>query len=427
MGRLDPKGYYAQLGVGMDASHSEIKAAYRRRAMRLHPDRNPDSHATGAFQRLTEAYRILSGPQQRARYDALCIELPQHPLHAQFCQGRPIPCAACGQVPLQPRYVILHEVNSFLFLSVRKPIRGIFCRDCADRKAARANVMTSLLGWWALPMGPIYSIQAIFRNILGGEQPRETNAQLLWYQAWALALDEKTQLACSTAKNALRLTRQKNLAANIEHFLGTFGADGPSPVLGNAWAIQSHKCLRRAGLALGVVAVELMLLLGGGHLLDKRAEPQVHLPLNFSTQNPFAAQQIPLPASGLLRVREQAAMPLQLAPVRIENACESRHVLVKFVEPATGRSILSAFVRAGESAYFKVPLGTYELRYAAGDQWSGEQTLFGADTIYRKLGGHYSFAREGQKILGYTFRLDMTPGGSSPLEPLARAQFQLGH
>lgn len=427
MGRLDPKGYYAQLGVSMDAGEGEIKAAYRRLAMRLHPDRNPDTHATGAFQRLTEAYRVLSNPQQRKRYDTLCIELPRNALHAHFCQGRPIPCSACGQMSLQPRYVVLHEVRSFLFLSVRKPIRGVFCRDCTDRKAARANVMTSLLGWWALPMGPIYSLQAIFLNILGGEQPRETNAHLLWYQAWALALEEKTQLACATARNALRLTREKALAATLEQFLSTFGADGPGPVLGSAWAVRSHKCLRRAGLALGVIAAEIILLLGGGHLLDRRNEPQLHLPLNFSTQSPFDTPQMPLPASGLLSVQEQEDIPPQLAPVRIENACENRHVLVKFVEPATGRTMLSAFVRAGDSAQFKVPLGIYELRFAAGNHWLGQQTLFGPETIYRKLGGHYSFARKGQKIMGYTFRLDMTPGGSSPLDPLARAQFQLGH
>lgn len=62
---------YATLGVQADATLDEIKLAYRRAAMKWHPDRNPgreaESHA--AFQQIRDAYAILSDAEQRQVYD----------------------------------------------------------------------------------------------------------------------------------------------------------------------------------------------------------------------------------------------------------------------------------------------------------------------------------------------------------------------
>ncbi|UCF68842.1 MAG: molecular chaperone DnaJ [Acidobacteriota bacterium] len=64
------KDYYNVLGVERDASADQVKKAYRRRALELHPDRNPDrADAEERFKELSEAYAVLSDPQQRARYD----------------------------------------------------------------------------------------------------------------------------------------------------------------------------------------------------------------------------------------------------------------------------------------------------------------------------------------------------------------------
>lgn len=61
--------YYKVLGVKTNASQAEIKSAYRKLALKSHPDLNPDSEAGRQFALLSRAYRTLNDPQERAYYD----------------------------------------------------------------------------------------------------------------------------------------------------------------------------------------------------------------------------------------------------------------------------------------------------------------------------------------------------------------------
>lgn len=67
--------YYEILGVFQDASQADITAAYRRLAMRWHPDRNPNNpEAEEHFKRVAEAYAVLRDPEIRQRYDEQLAE-----------------------------------------------------------------------------------------------------------------------------------------------------------------------------------------------------------------------------------------------------------------------------------------------------------------------------------------------------------------
>ncbi|MBE8168647.1 MAG: molecular chaperone DnaJ [Shewanella sp.] len=67
---MSKRDYYEVLGVGRDTSEKDIKKAYKRLAMKCHPDRNPgDKEAESKFKELKEAYEILTDGNKKAAYD----------------------------------------------------------------------------------------------------------------------------------------------------------------------------------------------------------------------------------------------------------------------------------------------------------------------------------------------------------------------
>src|SRR5436190_13030337 len=80
MATTKKRDYYEVLGIGRNASDEEVKRAYRKLAVKFHPDKNPDDpHAEEQFKELGEAYDVLMDADKRAAYDRFG--------HAAFEQG----------------------------------------------------------------------------------------------------------------------------------------------------------------------------------------------------------------------------------------------------------------------------------------------------------------------------------------------------
>jgi DnaJ-class molecular chaperone len=75
------------MGLSRTASRGEVRVAYRRMAMRLHPDMNADPAAAGEFNYLCEAYRVLSNPEAREAYDELLSAHGWGPVSVEVEQG----------------------------------------------------------------------------------------------------------------------------------------------------------------------------------------------------------------------------------------------------------------------------------------------------------------------------------------------------
>lgn len=313
MSRQDPKGYYALLGVSPNASASDIKTTFHQYAKQLHPDHNKTPNAARDFQRFNEAYEILITPETRAQYDTLGTEISYStPKNGQIPREEPVEplvCSLCQKVTAQPRYVIFYNVKSFLIMTYRTPVQGIFCRSCADEKAFRSTVTTWLLGWWGFPWGIIYSIHAIINNLSGGSQPKDVNARLLSYQAFAFATQGKYDLARSVGMDALDLSRKSDSIASdlkrrfggesneilelqtiLINFLQSVDNGKPINRLQNTWAILSGSFYIQLALIVTAIVVAFNFIpLNSQNVSLRNPQPQLTFPTKPTYVRPKVA------------------------------------------------------------------------------------------------------------------------------------------
>ena len=120
----EKRDYYEVLGVSKTATDAEIKKAYRKLAMKYHPDYNPgDKEAEEKFKEVNEANEVLSDPKKRQLYDLSLIHIS-----ARFCRTAPGgKAAAKGPVQVEAAAAagavqrFTHKAVSYTHLMVTLP------------------------------------------------------------------------------------------------------------------------------------------------------------------------------------------------------------------------------------------------------------------------------------------------------------------
>ena len=95
---------------------------------------------------------------------------------------------------------------------------------------------------------------------------------------------------------------------------------------------------------------------------------------------------------------------------------------VKIVAPPS-KEIMTIYIRGGEYIDTLVPLGAFEIRYAAGHKWYGQTLLFGEETAYSKADRLFQFRFDGQQYTGYTVELIMQSNGNLPVSAISAKEF----
>jgi len=186
--------YYELLEVDRRASLDVIEAAYRRLALRYHPDRNTAPGALQTMQQINEAYAVLRDPVKRQQYDDTFVAAstqagPRSSDSAQYGHAAnsrprtaeavvPTKCQSCGCTDPTLRFAGFPYVISIVFVTMRRGWSGLFCRRCRRNQMMQAKFLSLFLGWWGIPFGPIYTLGAIF-GPSEGKVPADLNAEYL--------------------------------------------------------------------------------------------------------------------------------------------------------------------------------------------------------------------------------------------------------
>jgi molecular chaperone DnaJ len=161
--------YYALLGIAQTAGHAELRRAWRRLALRWHPDRAGEG-ATTTFQKIQSAYAVLSDPMSRAAYDRRKGQARTAPrgrapavMLSRLC-GNLIGLLACGIARRTGGDIIELFLNAeeaasggMVTIPMRVPVR---CESCAtspsspcDRCGGKRTVDDLFSAWLAVPAG----------------------------------------------------------------------------------------------------------------------------------------------------------------------------------------------------------------------------------------------------------------------------------
>lgn len=180
---------------------------------------------------------------------------------------------------------------------------------------------------------------------------------------------------------------------------------------------------KSSGLGKSIFFFVVMILVGT-FITNKIAPDKA--PINWPSILPISTKQMPMPATGdvtLYQLGHSAPLVASFSVVAKSTGVDKTSHLVKMVDANTGQPVLSVFVRSGETASIKIPLGIYKANIASGEKWYGETKLFGNGTIVKQGNAPLNFYSAGNSIMGHTLTLAGTINGNFPTRQLPADAF----
>lgn len=451
----DHLGYYEALGVTNNATQGEIKAAYRSKAMDLHPDRNIGIDTTSKFQQLQTAYDIISNEKLRSQYDADSSVPPTAQANEEgtYQPLEPIVCARCSKITAKPNYKVFYSVFSYFIGASRTPHQGIFCSQCEIKVAVKASTLTIIFGWWSIP-GFLWSIHALLYNLIGGTF-KEQNARLHGYQAFYFAQNGNEELSRAIAIDALSEVNDESPENNFYRKLKKkHGEEYIDPLAGLRTSLEgliasfpknikivelnkSNKLFNRRFFYQALILISLITLITGENYrrnieaedferarLEKLGiERERAQAIAAKEAEALKRQELPLPTSGIYKIKDKKAYYAQQnPPFKIINSPDA-NTLLKLIRISDGVEVISIFVRANEELEITVPIGKYKVKIANGQTWYGDAIRFGPNTGYAVLDSEFNFRMEGNELLGHRVRLMKMKDGNLKQIQLNASEF----
>jgi hypothetical protein len=176
----------------------------------------------------------------------------------------------------------------------------------------------------------------------------------------------------------------------------------------------------------------------GSHLVPISCSNVVKVPNETTYANPLCATH---PSLCGLDTRDREAAPsvrldkdlahgivrrapggMAIAPFSVRTSAGASY-FIKLVRPIDNREQIALFVVGGRHFSTKVPTGTYELRYAVGQDWIDEQEYFGPKTAFYKADRLLMFSVEGDRVVGTEVELVLQRGGNLRTSTIGKDKF----
>lgn len=400
------QNHYDNLKVQRTAPIEVIKAAYRGLSQKYHPDRNPNSpEAARIMSIINEAYEVLSDPVKREKHDRWIDQEEQ-----------------------QQKQSTINQEND----TSQRTTNANQKQNNAPKKTekqSKENFLLFVIPFLFLAALVIFLLYNISSKNTPYSPPDEIDNSL------ASEIDDYLASEVVVASEAV-----------IPAIQTSFDCSKAKSISENL--ICNNPSLAEADLQLAQVLAQAKI-----HANDKKAlTNRVRKQWNYREKNCtdeaclfdwYAYQKSILQqvistgdAKAGITNRELKKYPLPqtgyssnshieegLSPLKIATPYGADHYFVKIEDAYTKKPIANYFIRAGDTLEVNLPLGTYNIKYASGKNWYGDEYLFGQSTAYAKANQTFNFSFDGYQYNGYTIELIQQVNGNLKTDPINKNQF----